>query len=126
MYYCIQLSEETKNKVLGVFNTFFTIPEGWEVHCNHITLIHNSHENWNVIADLLMNFIGDYKKFKIVGVGQSKYAMALAVDTHTVNSRSHITIAVAPDHKPSESNNIHNWERLYCTEEFEGRVQLNP
>lgn len=124
MYWAIQLSQEMKNKVMKVFYKFFEFPMDWTPHCDHITIIHSSHKDWATASQLLLNFEGQPVKFTINGVGISLSAMALRVSTYTANKVSHITIATAPGVKPVESNNIENWEKLYCTEEFEGRLTL--
>lgn len=124
MYWAIQLSKEMQAKVMRVFYKFFEFPENWTQHCDHITLIHSSHKDWITASKLLLNFGGQSVKFTIDGVGISEHAMAFRVSTYTTNKNSHITIATAPGIKPVESNNIEHWEKLYCTEEFEGRLTL--
>lgn len=124
MYYCIELSRETQNKILKVFNEFFAVPMDWKVYCDHITLIHSSNKDWRTVSKILMNFIGHKVSFKLNGIGYNDSVMALAVSTYTANDYSHITICVAPNHKPAESNDIKKWEMLYCAEEFEGVVKL--
>lgn len=113
-----------QERVMNVFDAFFTIPEGWTKHCDHITLIHSSNEHWFAITGLMSNFIGKSINFNIIGVGYDENAMALEVNVHTTNKRAHITICTAPGHKPVESNNIKNWERLYCTDDFVGIVTI--
>lgn len=124
MYWAIQLSAEMQNRVMKVFFKFFEFPKGWELHCDHITIIHSSHKDWMTASKLLLNFKGQTVKFTINGISISESAMAFRVDTYTANIVSHITLVTAPGAKPVESNNIKNWERLYCTEEFEGRLTL--
>lgn len=111
-------------RVMNVFNAFFTIPEGWTKHCDHITVIHSSHKDWVTASQLLLNFNGQSVKFTLDGIGISESAMALRVSTYTANRVSHITIATAPGVKPVESNNIENWERLYCKDDFVGIVTI--
>jgi hypothetical protein len=124
MYWCIKLSKEMQNSVMNVFNTFFTIPEGWTKHCDHITLIHSSNEHWFAVSKLMHNFMGKTIEFAIIGVGYDDNAMALEVNTYTANERAHITICTAPGHKPVESNDIKHWYRLYCRDSFSGIVTL--
>lgn len=124
MYWAIQLSIEMQNRVMRVFHKFFKVPEGWEMHCDHITIIHSSHKDWMTASKLLLNFKDQPVKFTLDGIGISESAIAFKVNTYTANKISHITIATAPGAKPVESNNIENWEKLYCTEEFEGRLTL--
>ena len=124
MYWCIKLSEEIQHRVMKVFNTFFTVPAGWTKHCDHITLIHSSNEHWFAVTGLISNFLGKSIDFNIIGVGHDKNVMALEVSAHTANERAHITICTAPGHKPVESNDIKNWEKLYCADKFSGIITL--
>lgn len=126
MYFALELSKETQSKIWAVFNTFFTVPDRWNMYCNHITLIHSSHEDWITASKLLINFIGHELDFSIKRVGISDTVLAFEVDVKSVNEHSHITMCVAPDHKPVEANDIKNWERLYCAETFCGTLKLKP
>lgn len=122
MYWCLTLSEETKNKLLIIAKTFDLIPEGWNIYADHITLIHSSSKNFDSASRLLSNFAGHSVPFSILGVGISDEAVAFEVDTQTENKVSHITIATSPSTKPVASNNIEIWNRLYCAEEFYGTL----
>lgn len=122
MYCCIKLSKEMQERVMNVFNAFFTIPEGWTKHCDHITLIHSSNEHWITTSKIICNFKGKSLDFRIVGVGYNENVMALEVDTFTANRMSHITICTAPNHKPVEANTIEHWDRLYCKDIFSGVI----
>lgn len=124
MYYALTLSKETQNALWRVFNTFFDLSEDWEKKMDHITLIHSSNEHWTTVSKILQNFEGHTLNFHIVGVGFGEGVVAFRVSTETANAVSHITIAVAPHHSPKESNDIQEWERLYCDTEFSGRVAL--
>lgn len=124
MYYGLMLSKETQNALWRVFNTFFTLPEDWSKKMDHITLIHCTNKYWNPVSKMLHNFEGHNINFSVLGIGFSENAVAFKVSTETANEISHITIAVAPGHSPKESNDIETWERLYCSEEFTGSVEL--
>lgn len=122
MYWCLALSEETKNKLLKIAKTFDLIPEGWNIYADHITLIHSSSKNFELAHKLLSNFEGHGVMFHLLGAGISDKAVAFRVNTVTANKVSHITIATAPDANPVESNYIEKWDRLYCDEEFYGTL----
>lgn len=124
MYWCLQLSKETQNKLLRIAKTFDLIPEGWTVHADHITLIHSSNKNFELAHKLLLNFEDHSVMFHLLGVGISDRAVAFNVNTGTANAISHITIATAPDANPVESNYIEKWDRIYCDEEFYGTLKL--
>ena len=124
MYYALKFSQETKNRLLKVFNTFFDIDDDWKVYCDHITLIHSSHKEWYTASKLLYNFKGHSVQFSLTRVGYNDNVIAFEVDILTANEHSHITIACKNGHKPVESNQISRWERLYCAEQFSGILTL--
>ena len=124
MYYALKFSQETKNRLMKVFNTFFNIDDDWEVYCDHITLIHSSHKEWITASKLLCNFSGHKVQFELTAIGYSDNVIAFGVSTLTANEHSHITIACEMGHKPVEANQITKWEKLYCAETFEGILML--
>lgn len=124
MYYAIKFSQEIKNRLMKVYNTFFDTYDDWEIYCDHITLIHSSHKEWITASKLLCNFMGHKVQFRLTSVGYNDNVIAFEVDTMTANEHSHITMACKVEHKPVESNEITRWERLYCVETFEGILML--
>lgn len=124
MYYAIKFSQEIKNRLLKVFNTFFDLDDDWKIYCDHITLIHSSHKDWETASKLLCNFSGHSIQFNLVGIGYSDNVIAFEVNIPTANEYSHITVACKNGHKPVESNEIDRWEKLYCAEDFSGFLTL--
>ena len=124
MYYALKFSQETKNRLLKVFNTFFDLDDDWKMYCDHITLIHSSHKEWVTASKLLCNFSGHNVQFSLVSIGYNDNVIAFGVSTLTANEHSHITIACKNGHKPVESNKISKWEKLYCAETFQGILTL--
>lgn len=124
MYYALKFSQETKNRLLKVFNAFFDLDDDWKMYCDHITLIHSSHKEWMTASKLLCNFSGHSVQFNLVSIGYNDNVIAFGVSTPTTNEHSHITIACKNGHKPVESNQISEWEKLYCAEEFSGILTL--
>lgn len=124
MYYAIKFSQEIKNRLLKVFNTFFDLDDSWKVYCDHITLIHSSHKDWVTASKLLCNFSGHSIQFNIVSIGYNDNVIAFEVNIPTANEHSHITIACKNGHRPVESNKIRKWEKLYCAENFSGFLML--
>ena len=53
--------------------------------------------------------IGHPIKFYVIGYGISENVLAAMVDLPSENAVSHITLAVAPGHKPVEANDIEDW-----------------
>ena len=127
MYYALNLTKETQNKLWKVFYTFFDqLNNDWVTYMDHITLIHSSHPAWEVTSRILHNFEGHKCEFYLTSVGISEVAIAFGVDIDTANQHSHITIAMKGGHFPVEANEIAQWDRLYCDETFEGYLTLNP
>ena len=124
MYYAIKFSQETKNRLMKVFQTFFDLDDDWEVYCDHITLIHSSNKDWLTAGKLLCNFSGHKIQFGLTSIGYNDNVIAFGVSTLTANEHSHITITCKVGHKPVESNKITKWEKLYCAETFEGILLL--
>lgn len=124
MYYAIKFSQEMKNRLMKVYNAFFDLDDDWEMYCDHITLIHSTSKDWYTASKLLYNFSGHKVQFRLTSVGYNDNVIAFGVDTMTANEHSHITMACKKGHKPFESNEISNWERLYWAKTFEGTLTL--
>lgn len=125
MYYGIFFTEEIKRRLLRVASAFLTIPEDWVTYLDHITLIHSSDENWEAVSRILENFEDHCLSFRVTGLGMSGNALAFRVSVQTANKVSHITIATREGHSPAESNQITEWDRVYCEEEFYGKVKFS-
>lgn len=80
----------------------------WKLVCNHCTILHKRHKNQE-IRKYLDLAVGNVVEFTVTGIGFSDKAIAVSVDLPSENKVSHITIAVAPGHRPVESNDIVNW-----------------
>jgi len=128
MYWAIKFSEETKNKILKLLeNCQIEIPSDWKVYCDHITLVHQAsvdQKTWEMVDTILHNFENDMAYFRITGFARNAKVMAVSVSAGTLNKVSHITIAVAPGHKPVESNDLENWEKVWHAYAYGGRVNL--
>ena len=116
IYYGVFFSDTTKRvlldytKKLGIEKDFI-IPDDWKIYCDHMTLVFNdkterAQEDAEFYEEQL---VGQDVSLRVTHVGVSDRAVALGVDYQTANEHSHITIAIAQDAKPVESNNITNW-----------------
>lgn len=125
MYWAIELSGETKNRILRLVALAVRIPEEWITHCDHITVAHSKQLalTWEEIDNILSNFEGHSVCFKITSLAQNESVIAIGVSVKILNEHSHITIACAPGHKPVESNNLENWTPILCFEEFRGMLK---
>lgn len=111
MYYCIELLDSEKKRLKNMFwdNIAKVYLDGWKVYCDHCTLIHSSNKDWETISKYLDLVDGHPIKFNVYGLGMSEHAIAVMTDVHSQNAISHITLAIAPGHKPVESNDIEDW-----------------
>ena len=108
------LDDSTRELILNKYKSF--IPEGWKLYCDHTTFAFN---NNSPLAEAVYNHykeaIGAEVELISVGLGKSDRAIALELSKdgfETTNRVMHITLAVAPDAKPVESNAITDWEPL--------------
>ena len=116
IYYGVFFSDVTKRALLDYTAKLsvekgFTIPEDWKIYGDHMTLVFNdksekAQEDAEFYEEQL---VGKDVSLRVTHVGVSDRAVALGVDYQTANEHSHITIAIAPDAKPVESNDITNW-----------------
>lgn len=125
MYWALELSKETSNRIKNLIALTVRIPEDWIVYCDHITMAHSKQLTalkWEEIDNTLSNFEGNSVMFKITSLAQNENVIAVGVSVKTLNEHSHITIACAPGHKPVESNNLTEWTPVICFEDFSGRL----
>jgi len=115
IYYGVFFSDKTKETILKYTKRWlqandYYIPDNWKIYCDHMTLVYNDKsEEKQKIAETLETFIGNKCSLRVVSVGVSDRAIALGIDFITQNKNSHVTVAIAPDAKPVESNKITNW-----------------
>ena len=109
-YYGVFLLDSEKKRLKEMFWEILSNPylKGWKLYCDHCTILHRTHENQD-IRKYLDLIIHHPVKFHVIGFGVSDDAIAALVDLPSENKISHITLAVAPGHKPVESNNIEDW-----------------
>lgn len=115
IYYGIFFSDTTKAAILNytkktLSNIGYNIPDDWKVYCDHVTLLFNDKsEEKQKEAEGLNLFLGDQASMRVISIGISGRAIALEVDYITQNKHSHVTVAIAPEAKPVESNDITSW-----------------
>ena len=125
MYWALELSKETSNRIKNLIALTVRIPEDWIVYCDHTTMAHSKQLTalkWEEIDNILSNFEGHSVYFKITNLAQNENVIAVGVSIKTLNEHSHITIACAPGHKPVESNYLTEWTPVICFEDFSGRL----
>lgn len=108
------LDDKTRELILNKYKDF--IPEGWKLYADHTTFaFNNASPLAKVIYEHYKASVGAEVELISVGLGKSDRAVALELSKdgfETVNRVMHITLAVAPDAKPVESNNITDWEPI--------------
>lgn len=115
IYYGVFFSDNTKRAIYDYVSKFlsengYSISEDWKKYCDHMTLVFNhGTEDEQRLADFYNMFLNEKQGLRTTAVGVSDRAIALEVDFITANKHSHITVAVAPDAKPVESNDIVEW-----------------
>ena len=132
IYYGIFFSDKTKRIILDYakhwihikFNN--DIPENWKIYCDHMTLVfNNGTSEVQEDADFYENWcLGQTEDLMITDIGISNKAIAFKVKYRgrITNKIPHITVAVAPDAKPVDSNDIENWYNLGGTFYVSGKI----
>ena len=113
IYIGIFLEEDSKKELKECYQ----IPSDWKEYYDHITIVFNDgSELSRVVKEMNMENVGEFYSIKITGVGVSEKALALRVELPTcvvcANKIPHITIGVAPDAKPVDSNDITIWHDI--------------
>lgn len=118
------LNDYVKTNLLDKYKEH--IPEGWKLYGDHATFAFN---NGSELAEAIFNHykdaIGVSLMLSSVGLGKSDRAIALKIDATGLpcaNHIMHITLAVAPEAKPVESNNIIDWSPLTVTDMLPARI----
>lgn len=93
------------------------VPDGWALKCHHVTLCMGAKEG---------TAIGTPRKLRVTHYGRGKGVTAFRVSgaEDSVNEVPHVTIAVAPGHKPKESNEIAEWVPVAEPFDIHGTVEI--
>ena len=95
----------------------FHAPIDWKRYCDHVTLAYNDGTKLQEISKQVnTRNIGRTVEFKVVAFGVSEKATAIKVElplgVFCANKIPHITIAVSPEGKPVDSNDIQVWNDI--------------
>lgn len=122
IYYGVFFSDKTKQTILEyakywIYKKFNNdIPDNWKIYCDHMTLVfNNGTADAQEDADFYENqMLGQTGNLMITDIGISNKAIAFKVKYtgRIINKTPHITVAVAPDAKPVNSNDIEKWYNL--------------
>lgn len=128
LYYALVLAPYERIHLIKTFA--FVIPVGWKVYADHITLMHRTQDD-EAYKKILESKLGKLKCVQLISIGRSDKAIAIGVNHGSKNKVSHITLAVAPNASPVESNNITDWRELphdmqeLITTEYR-KIKVNP
>lgn len=109
-YYALFLDEDTRTFLLE--KVLRAIPHDWTVYLWHCTILHYSDTKNLKFLPLLDALLEESVEMEVIGIGKNDDVMAFRVNAPSFNDFPHITIAVAPGHKPAESNNITSWQMI--------------
>ena len=120
-YYGIFFNEKTRDLLYRTASQYLDLPfmfekynfdiNTWKKYCDHVTIVYNDgNPEKQKLANSLQHLIGTSESMLVTHMGVSDRAVAFKVDYKTTNKISHVTIAVAPNAKPVESNYITDWE----------------
>ena len=106
LYSCVLLDKASYNKLLQPENyNYIDIPDGWRIYAHHMTITLGPLKDKSDIGKTVM--------LRAIKVGLSDKAMAIQVEGYpTKNAIPHVTLAVGPDGKPKDSNDITKWQDI--------------
>lgn len=106
-YTAIVLDELSRQLLYKRFNKI--IPENWKFIAHHMTI--NMEGANKGPAALLLN-----KQAELTGIALASSDKAIAIEVESVvpslNPVKHITLAVSPSGKPSDSRDLTNWQKI--------------
>lgn len=107
-YYSVVLDDKSHNFLLEKIDPL--IPANWKTFAHHMTITHKADRDLPM-QEWAETHLGEVATLKVVRVGLSDVALAVEVvsDVPSTKKLKHVTVAVAPNGKPVESNNIKNW-----------------
>lgn len=116
VYLGVFLDEESKKRLKDLAEGLNIIPDdSWKSYCHHMTLAYNDKSQ---TAENMFSIYGSSlganvsMKAREIGISDKAIAVKIKWGHATLNKVSHITIAVSPDGKPVDSNNITDWKPL--------------
>lgn len=124
-YVGIFLDEESTKFLLDWCKAL--IPSDWKSYAHHMTLAYN---NKTTIPQLCYNYykprFGEKVELKITHLGLSDKALAARIEygDEIMNRIPHITIAVSPEGKPVDSNEIKVWSPIHPVKTVTGEINV--
>ena len=89
------------------------IPQDWKIFAHHMTIAFGKPKS-DETREYIQNNLGKDVELTAIELGRSDTVMAVKIrsDVPSDNKITHVTVAVSPQGKPVQSNDITNWEVL--------------
>ena len=115
LYSAVVLDEDSRDKVLALMRLWVDVPEDWKRLAHHMTIVFKEG-----LPEELRDDLNEDVTLTVTSIGVSDDAIALGVEGYPSNNPiPHITLAIPPDGKPVNSNEIEDWR------EVEDEILLN-
>jgi len=115
LYSAVVLDEESKNKLFALMRVCVDVPEDWKRLAHHMTIVFKEGLPQELKDDLNKDVT-----LTVKSIGVSDDAIAVGVEGYPSNNPiPHITLAIPPDGKPVNSNEIEDWR------DVENEILLN-
>ena len=115
LYSGIILDEDSRDKVLALMRLCVEVPEDWKRLAHHMTIVFKEGLPKELKDDLNKDVT-----LTVKSIGVSDDAIAVGVEGYPSNNPiPHITLAIPPDGKPVNSNEIEDWR------DVENEILLN-
>lgn len=112
IYYGIFLSDAEAARLKQIMWPYIKPKEGWREYIHHMTISFGEPTD-DVIKQYIADNMGKRITLQVIGYGQDNRAAAIQVSGSVSNNRiHHITMYVAPDAKPVDSNRIAHWNMM--------------
>ena len=105
LYSAVVLNEESRDKLLALMRLYVEVPEDWKKLAYHMTIIFK-----DGLPAELKDDLNEDVTLTVKTIGVSDNAIAVAVEGYpSTKDNPHITLAIPPDGKPVNSNDIKDW-----------------
>ncbi len=115
LYSAVVLDEDSRDKLLALLRLCVDVPEDWKLLGHHMTIIFKEG-----LPEELKDDLNEDVTLTVRSIGVSDDAIAVGVEGYpSTKDNPHITLAIPPDGKPVNSNEIEDWR------EVEDEILLN-
>ena len=115
LYSAVVLDEESKNKLFALMRLCVDVPGEWKRLAHHMTIVFKEG-----LPEELKDDLNKDVTLTVKSIGVSDDAIAVGVEGYpSTKDNPHITLAIPPDGKPVNSNDIEDWR------DVENEILLN-